>query len=88
MAMGKAVVSTPAGVNGLDLAPGEDFVLANDASEMAEAIEGLLRDPVKRARLEAAARSRVERDFDWDVIARRQAQLYRELLLSDKSKTA
>ena len=29
MAMGKAVVSTPAGVNGMDLAPGQDFVLAS-----------------------------------------------------------
>jgi Glycosyl transferases group 1 len=56
---------TPAGVNGLDLAPGEDFVLVKDAPEMAEAIENLLRDPAKRNRLETAARRRVERDFDW-----------------------
>jgi glycosyltransferase involved in cell wall biosynthesis/GT2 family glycosyltransferase len=80
MAMGKAVVSSPAGVNGLDLAPGEDFVLVKDAPEMAEAIEDLLRDPAKRKRLETAARRRVERDFDWDVIARAQAGLYREML--------
>ena len=85
MAMGKAVVSTRVGVNGLDLASGEDFILANDASEMAEAIENLLRDPGRRHCLEAAARHRVERDFDWDRIARRQAQLYREMLSSDKS---
>jgi GT2 family glycosyltransferase len=78
MAMGKAVVSTPAGVNGLDLTPGEDFVLAKDASEMAVEIEDLLRNQGKRRRLEAAARRRVERDFDWDVIARRQAELYRK----------
>ena len=39
MAMGKAVVSTPAGVNGLDLTPGEDFVLVQTAQEMAAAIE-------------------------------------------------
>jgi GT2 family glycosyltransferase/glycosyltransferase involved in cell wall biosynthesis len=88
MAMGKAVISTPAGVNGLDLAPGEDFLLAKDASEMAEAIEGLLRDPAKRTRLEANARRRVERDFDWDVIARKQAELYREMLMSEKPGTA
>jgi GT2 family glycosyltransferase/glycosyltransferase involved in cell wall biosynthesis len=79
MAMGKAVVSTMAGVNGLDLAAGEDFLLAKDALEMAGAIEDLLRDPVKRTRLEANARRRVERDFDWDVIARKQAELYREM---------
>jgi glycosyltransferase involved in cell wall biosynthesis len=55
---------------------------------MAEAIEGLLHDPGKRQRLEAAAQNRVERDFDWDVIARSRVKLYREMLLSDKSKTA
>ncbi|HEX4621278.1 MAG TPA: glycosyltransferase, partial [Myxococcaceae bacterium] len=41
MAMGKAVVSTPAGVNGLDLTPGEDFLLVHTAAEMAAAIESL-----------------------------------------------
>ena len=80
MAMGKAIVSTPAGVNGLDLAPGEDFVLTPTAAEMGHAIERLLGDPRERERLGAAARCRVERDFGWDDIARRQAELYRELM--------
>jgi len=79
MAMGKAVVSTPAGVNGLDLTPGEDFVLVHTAREMAAAIEKLLAAPADRARIEAAARTRVERDYSWDTIARAQSALYREL---------
>ena len=79
MAMGKAVVSTPAGVNGLDLTPGEDFVLVHTAQEMAAAIEKLLAAPADRARIEAAARARVERDYSWDTIARAQSALYREL---------
>jgi len=79
MAMGKAIVSTPAGVNGLDLVPGQDFILAKTASEMTEAIGKLLDDPARRRRLEAAARSRVERDFGWDQIARHQMLLYREI---------
>ena len=80
MAMGKAVVSTPAGVNGLDLTPGEDFLLVHTAKEMAAAIESLLADPAARARIETAARARVERDYSWDTIARAQSALYRELL--------
>ena len=80
MAMGKTVVSTPAGVNGLDLIPGQDFVLVHTAREMAAAIENLLAAPAERARIEAAARARVERDFGWDTIARSQSALYRELL--------
>ena len=80
LAMGKAVVSTPAGVNGLDLAPGSDYLLANSAQEMAAHIETLFTDRAARRRIESAARARVERDFDWDAIARRQSALYRELI--------
>jgi glycosyltransferase involved in cell wall biosynthesis len=80
MAMGKAIVSTPAGVNGLDLRPGEDFILARNASAMADAIESLLAEPKERERLGNSARTRAEREFSWDQIARRQAELYRELM--------
>ena len=80
MGMGKAVVSTPAGVNGLDLASGEDFVLVHTPQEMAAAIENLLATPADRARIEAAARARVEHDCSWDTIGRAQSALYRELL--------
>ena len=69
MAMGKALVSTPAGVNGLDLTPGEDFLLAHTAPEMAAAIEKLWNEPNSRAAIERAARARVERDYSWDNIA-------------------
>jgi GT2 family glycosyltransferase/glycosyltransferase involved in cell wall biosynthesis len=80
MAMGKAMVSTPAGVNGLDLAPGDDFLLAHSAAEMAARIETLFADPPARRRIESAARARAERDFGWDAIARRQSALYRQLI--------
>ncbi|MBS1855826.1 MAG: glycosyltransferase [Acidobacteria bacterium] len=79
MAMGKAVVGTPAGVNGLDLIPGEEFVLARDAEEMARAIEELFSDAARRASIERAARARVESSYNWDVVAQSQARLYREL---------
>jgi glycosyltransferase involved in cell wall biosynthesis len=83
MAMGKAVVSTAAGVNGLDLTAGVDFLLAGDAVEMAAAIEGLFVDPGARERIGAVARERVEREFGWDAIARRQVGIYGELVGSD-----
>jgi len=78
MAMGRAIVSTPAGVNGLDLEPGEDFLLTRTGAEMSAGIERLLADPGARHRLEINARRRVERAYGWDEIARRQARLYRE----------
>ena len=80
MAMGKVVVATPAGVNGLELTPGEDFLLVHTAKEMAAAIENLFAAHADRTRIETAARARVERDYNWDAIARAQSALYRELL--------
>ena len=80
MAMGKAIVSTPAGVNGLDLTPGEDVVVVNTGPEMAAAIRHLIENPETRRALESHTRKTVERRFNWDEIAEEQARLYSELL--------
>ncbi|HWE49824.1 MAG TPA: glycosyltransferase, partial [Bryobacteraceae bacterium] len=80
MALGKAIVSTPAGVNGIDLTAGEEYLCARDGDEMASAIETIFREPGLGARLGAAARRRAEREFGWDSIARRQSEIYNELL--------
>ena len=79
MAMGKAIVSTPAGVNGLDVSPGRDVLIVNSGEEIAQAIALLLQDPAKRQPLEREARLTAERKYDWDTIARAQAELYRNL---------
>ena len=79
MACGRPVVSTPAGVNGLELTPGADFILVHTGAEMAEAIERLFHSPEECERIAAAARRRVEESWGWDTIARRQDGLYREL---------
>jgi glycosyltransferase involved in cell wall biosynthesis len=80
MACGRPVVATPAGVNGLDLVPGEDFTLVRTAGEMAAAIGKLLASPAECHRLAAAGRRRVEDRYGWDEIARRQTELYREVM--------
>ena len=77
--MGKAIVSTPAGINGLDLHPGADVIVIQTGAEMARAILDLLDDAARRQSIEREARRTVERDFNWDAIARRQRQLYQEL---------
>ena len=80
MAMGKAIVSTPAGVNGLDeLENARDVVVVNTGAEMAEAISALIHDPARREKLEKEARRTAVNRFDWDAIAKRQAELYLQL---------
>jgi glycosyltransferase involved in cell wall biosynthesis len=80
MAMGKAIVSTPAGVNGLDLAWGEDAIVVESGEQMAASIRGLLGDGGRRQAIERRARTRVETNYDWDEIARRQKRIYERLL--------
>jgi glycosyltransferase involved in cell wall biosynthesis len=46
---------------------------------MAAEILELLKYPEKRRQIERNARLRVEDVYSWDVIAERQASLYREL---------
>jgi GT2 family glycosyltransferase/glycosyltransferase involved in cell wall biosynthesis len=80
MAMGKAVVSTPAGINGLDLESGRDVVVATSGEQMTGAILELFQHPEKRQAIERQARLTVESKFDWDVIAAEQQKLYEDLI--------
>ncbi|MCL5745426.1 MAG: glycosyltransferase, partial [Acidobacteria bacterium] len=78
MAMGKAIVTSAAGINGLDVA--HCVSLAEEPGEVAAAISGLLADAGARRDLELRARACAERDFGWDAIAARQKRLYKDLL--------
>jgi glycosyltransferase involved in cell wall biosynthesis len=80
MAMGKAIVSTSAGVNGLDLEPGVDVVVENDPERMATTILQLLDDKEARDRIGRQARATVEARFNWDWIAAEQSAMYRQLI--------
>jgi glycosyltransferase involved in cell wall biosynthesis len=79
MAMGKAIVSTPSGVNGLDFDPGHDFLLAQNGEEFAREIEAIARDRERRIAIERAARETALR-YDWRGIAARQRDLYARLI--------
>jgi GT2 family glycosyltransferase/glycosyltransferase involved in cell wall biosynthesis len=84
MAMGKAIVSTPAGINGLDLDSGKDVILAGTGAAMSQAILELFENPDKRHSLEREARRTAESGFDWDAIARKQKLLYEEIMRDDR----
>ncbi len=68
MAMGKALVSTSIGAEGLSFQNGRDLMLADDASSFAEAILLLLRDGQVRRRVEEAA-VQLAAQFDWSAVA-------------------
>lgn len=79
MAMGKAIVSTPAGVHGLDVEPGRDVIVTETAPEMAAAIRSLIENPARVRQLGEHARATACARYSWDKVARRQCALYEAL---------
>lgn len=75
MAMGRPVVSTALGIEGLDVTDEEHFLRADDAPAFANAILRLLDDAALGARLAAAARRLVEDRFSWSRVARQFEQI-------------
>jgi glycosyltransferase involved in cell wall biosynthesis len=69
LAMGKAVVSTTVGAEGLPLEPGQHFIEADGPVDFARAVVGLLRNPEQRLRLGAAGRRLVESRYSWSQVA-------------------
>ena len=79
MALGRAVVSTAIGCEGIDVRHGRDILIADDAASFAACVVLLLRDPEMRAALSARARQTVETGYDWPPLAARQLAVYSAL---------
>jgi len=69
MGMGKAVVSTTIGAEGLPVTNGSDIVLADEPAAFAASVVGLIRDGDRRRRMEIAARRLVVERYDWSAVA-------------------
>jgi glycosyltransferase involved in cell wall biosynthesis len=80
MAMGKAVVSTSMGAEGLPVSHGENIILADDPADFARQAVQLLRDPHRRAQLGRAARRLVEENYGWPAVAVHFEQIMQAVL--------
>lgn len=69
MAMGKAVVSTSIGAEGLPVRRGRDILIADSPEEFASAVVGLLQDRARRSELGRAARQFVAQQHGWNSVA-------------------
>ena len=69
MAMGKAIVSTSVGAEGLPVANGDHLLLADEPRAFARSVVRLLRDVPRRRQLEAAARALVVARYDWAAVS-------------------
>ncbi|MEP6474534.1 MAG: glycosyltransferase family 4 protein, partial [Gemmatimonadota bacterium] len=75
-AMGKAVVSTSIGCEGLRAVDGQNILIRDSPKEFAEAVALVLRDAALRQRLGAAARQTVEETYSWEVLSQPMIEAY------------
>jgi glycosyltransferase involved in cell wall biosynthesis len=67
-AMGKPVVATSIGCEGLEAVDGENILIRDDPNEFATGVRALLEDGGLRRRLGQAGRATVERLYSWDIV--------------------
>jgi len=70
LAMGKAVVSTRVGAEGLPISTERHFLQADSPAAFAQAVIGLLKDGDRRRALGMAGRRLVEERFSWSQVTR------------------
>lgn len=84
-AMGKAVVSTSVGCEGLAAVHGENILVADEPAAFADAVTTVVRDTHFRERLERNARQTVLDHYSWQSVGEKMIAAYEDLLQRDPS---
>jgi polysaccharide biosynthesis protein PslH len=80
MAMGKAIVSTSLGTEGIEAVPGRDILVEDQPAAFADAVHRLLAEPGLAARIGQSARQLVVGRYSWSEAARALERFYRRIL--------
>jgi len=80
LAMGKAIVSTRLGAEGIAVHDGESILLADEPTSIAEGLVRLADDPALAARLGANGRTLAESLYSWPAIGQALEGFLRELV--------
>jgi glycosyltransferase involved in cell wall biosynthesis len=70
MALGRPLVATSLGIEGLNIVPGRHFLLADTPAEFAAAVLQLIEDPALNSRIAHNARTHLEEQFSWTRVAK------------------
>ena len=77
--MGKAIVTTRIGAEGIDVEHEKHVLLADTPEDFARETERLLADPALAARLGSAARRLAEERYSWRTAVGKLERFYEEL---------
>ena len=80
MAMGKAIVSTTLGAEGIEAVPGRDILIEDDPVAFSNAVNRLLSDPGLAARIGQSARKLAVDRYGWSGAARTLESFYHQIL--------
>ncbi len=86
--MGKPVVSTQVGAEGLPVTSGENILLADQPEEFAGRVRELLRNADARRQLGRAARQLVEKWSGWQSVAAQFESVLARVVRKDSSLNA
>jgi glycosyltransferase involved in cell wall biosynthesis len=75
-AMGKPVVATSVGCEGLEAIDGTNILIRDNPNDFATAVRAVLENPRLRQRLSDGARETVDRLYSWDVLGRELIETY------------
>ncbi len=85
--MGKAVVSTSVGAEGLNLTVGDEIMIADEPTKFADAVVRLMVDKAMRRELGDNGRRRVEAEYDWRRIGEKLQEMYEAVVAGDSGTT-
>jgi len=80
MAMGKAIVSTTLGAEGIEASRGRDILVADKPADFADAVNRLLAEPDLAARIGRSARRLAVERYGWSEAAQALEGFYRRIL--------
>lgn len=79
MATGTPAIGTSIALEGLDITPGKQAIVANTAQEMADSVYKVITDSALRKKLSDAGKKLVAEKYDWKNISEKLDQIYRNV---------
>jgi glycosyltransferase involved in cell wall biosynthesis len=79
MAVGKPVVTSSAGIHGIDVTPEKNIIIADEPKEFAERVIELLNDEELRKRIGTNARKLMEKEYSWEKMTDMLNEAFQEV---------
>lgn len=81
MALGRPVVTTPLGAEGIDAVDGEHLLVGNDAEDFATAVINLLSNAESASRIGHAARKLIQKHYRWEAVGKQIIEIVDDVLM-------